>query len=839
METPICCKNMNPNNMIKSNINKENKQNMNPKMDDPCCPIVSEFDNNELNVTKRNGKTEPVSFDKIQNRIKELSYGLCGINYGLVSKKVINELFDGIQTSKLDELTAQIAISMITTHPNYGVLASRIEVSNLHKTTTSSFSEMIKTLFDYVNPNTSQHYPLISKEIYDIVMKNKKLIDSAICYSRDYDFDYFGIKTLSKSYLFKMNNKIIERPQHMFMRTAIELHRDNMTDVIETYEYLSKKYFIHATPTLFNSCTPNNQLASCFLLKMKEDSIEGIFETLGQCAKISKHCGGIGLNVSNIRSRGSYIKGTNGYTNGICPMLRIYNETARYVDQGGGKRKGSFAVYIEPWHADIFSFLLLKKNTGKEEERCRDLFLSLWIPDLFMKRVLNDDYWSLMCPDQCPHLCESYGDEFDKLYVQYENQNKFVRRIKARKIWKAIISSQIETGQPFMLYKDACNLKSNQKNIGPITTSNLCTEIVQYTGNDEIAVCVLASLSLPKFVFQKKFDFSEMGKVISVVIRNLNKVIDHNKNPLPECERSVTRNRAIGLGVQGLADVFMMLELPFDSPEAKKLNIEIFENIYFYALQASCELSFEQKPYHTFIGSPASKGNLQFDLWNIDPLFVPKKKWDQLKKNIKNNGLRNSLLLAMMPTASTSQILGNNESCEPYTSNLYIRRTLAGEFVVINKHLLKNLMDRGLWSETIKNKIIIHNGSIQNIPEIPEEIKQLYKTVWEIKQKDVIDMYADRAPFIDQSQSMNVHIKEPTYQKLSSMHVYAWRKGLKTGMYYLRTQPATDAIKFTINPKELETARLDQCRSYVNKDSSGSNQCVQQVPEQECIMCSS
>jgi ribonucleoside-diphosphate reductase alpha chain len=748
-------------------------------------------------VIKRDGKKESVKFDKITARIQKLCYGLSHhVQPVIVAQKVIEGIYDGVTTSELDNLAAETAATMAVRHPDYALLASRIAVSNLHKNTRKSFSETMRALYNYVDEKTGRKAQLIADDVMQVIDDHADLLDSTIIYDRDFGYDYFGFKTLEKSYLLKINGKVVERPQHMIMRVAVGIHKNDIDSVIETYNLMSERWFTHATPTLFNAGTPKPQLSSCFLLTMKSDSIDGIYETLHQCAKISQSAGGIGLSIHNVRATGSYIRGTNGTSNGIIPMLRVFNDTARYVDQGGGKRKGSFAIYLEPWHADIFEFLDLKKNHGKEELRARDLFYALWIPDLFMKRVEAEGQWSLFCPNEAPGLADCYGTEFEMLYTRYEQEGKARKTIPARELWAAIIESQIETGTPYMLYKDACNEKSNQKNLGTIKSSNLCTEIVEYTAADEVAVCNLASIALPRFVINGKFDHQKLFEITYVVTKNLNKIIDINYYPVPEARKSNLRHRPIGIGVQGLADAFILLRLPFDSEEARILNREIFETIYYAALTASKDLAKKDGCYETFKGSPASQGILQFDMWNVTP--SDRWEWDILKEEIKKYGLRNSLLVAPMPTASTSQILGNNECFEPYTSNIYTRRVLSGEFVVVNKHLLKDLVEAGLWNDKIKNKLIAANGSIQNIDEIPDDLKALYKTVWEIKQRVIIDMAADRGAFIDQSQSLNLFISDPNYAKLSSMHFYAWKKGLKTGMYYLRTKAATDAIKFTV-----------------------------------------
>jgi ribonucleoside-diphosphate reductase alpha chain len=717
--------------------------------------------------------------------------------------RVIEGLYDGVTTSELDNLAAEIAATMTTAHPDYAKLAARISVSNLHKNTKKSFSETMADLYTYVNPRTNKKAPLLSDETYKIIAKNAEFLDSTIIYNRDFHYDYFGFKTLERSYLLKLNGKVAERPQHMLMRVSIGIHMEDLDSAIETYNLMSKKYFTHATPTLFNSGTPKPQMSSCFLLTTKDDSIDGIYDTLKQTAKISQSAGGIGLSIHNIRATGSYIAGTNGTSNGIVPMLRVFNDTARYVDQGGGKRKGSFALYLETWHADIFDFLELKKNHGKEEMRARDLFYAMWISDLFMKRVEEDDKWTLMCPNECPGLQDCHGDEFDKLYLKYESKNKGRKTIRARDLWEKILESQIETGTPYMLYKDAANRKSNQKNLGTIRSSNLCTEIIEYTSTDEVAVCNLASIALPMFIEENAFDHKELFRVTKQVTKNLNRVIDRNYYPIPEAQNSNFRHRPVGLGVQGLADAFISLRMPFTSDEAKKLNQEIFETIYFAALTASMEEAQKDGVYKTYKGSPISKGEFQHNLWGVeDSELSGRWDWGNLRKEIKKHGVRNSLLVAPMPTASTSQILGNNECFEPYTSNIYTRRVLSGEFIVVNKHLLEDLVKLGLWTEDLKQELMKANGSVQNIDIIPEDIKELYKTVWELSMKDIIDMSRQRGYFIDQSQSLNLFMEGATTAKLTSMHFYAWKSGLKTGMYYLRTKSAVDAIKFTLDNKK-------------------------------------
>ncbi len=757
-------------------------------------------------VVKRDGRKEPVMFDKITARVKKLCYGLNElVDPVKVAMRVIEGLYDNVTTSELDNLAAEIAATMTTSHPDYAKLAARISVSNLHKNTKKTFSEVMTDLYEYVNPRTDEKAPLISDEVYKVIIDNKEKLDSTIIYNRDFGYDYFGFKTLERSYLLKINGEIAERPQHMLMRVSIGIHPDDLDAAIETYELMSKKYFTHATPTLFNAGTPKPQMSSCFLLTMQDDSIDGIYDTLKQTAKISQSAGGIGLSIHNVRATGSYISGTNGTSNGIVPMLRVFNDTARYVDQGGGKRKGSFAIYMEPWHADIFDFLDLKKNHGKEEMRARDLFYAMWMSDLFMKRVQEDGKWTLMCPNECPGLYDTYGDEFEALYTKYEAENKGRKTIKARELWEKILESQIETGTPYMLYKDAANRKSNQKNLGVIRSSNLCTEILEYTSKDEVAVCNLASIALPMFIKNGEFDHKELFKITKRVTRNLNKVIDRNYYPVKEAENSNMRHRPIGLGVQGLADTFIKLRMPFTSDEAKKLNQEIFETLYFAAVSASMELAKEEGPYSTFEGSPISQGEFQYNLWGIkDEDLSGRWDWAKLRKQVMKNGVRNSLLLAPMPTASTSQILGNNEAFEPYTSNIYTRRVLSGEFIVVNKHLLEDLVSRNLWTDDVKNAIMRNNGSVQDIDIIPDDLKELYKTVWEMSMKDIIDMSRHRGYFIDQSQSLNLFMENANYSKLTSMHFYAWKSGLKTGMYYLRTKSAVDAIKFTL---EKETKK--------------------------------
>jgi len=755
-----------------------------------------------MQVVKRSGKREEVSFDKITARIKKLCYGL-DPNYVKplnISMNVVQGIYDGVPTTELDNLAAETAATMATSHPDYAMLAARIAVSNLHKSSKKSFSETMEDLYNYIDPVTGQKAGLISDDFMKVVRANGDVIDSKVIYDRDYSFDYFGFKTLERSYLLRMKGQVVERPQHMIMRTAIGIHGEDLEAAFETYDLISEKWFIHATPTLFNAGTPKPQLSSCFLLSMTDDSITGIFETLSRCAKISQSAGGIGVSIHNVRAKGSYIKGTGGTSNGIIPMLRVFNDTARYVDQGGGKRKGAFAVYLEPWHADVFDFLELKKNHGKEELRARDLFYALWIPDLFMRRVEENGDWSLFCPNEAPGLYDCHGGEFDELYHKYEEEGRARRVVKAQDLWFEILESQIETGTPYLLYKDACNSKSNQKNLGTIRSSNLCTEVIEYTAPDEVAVCNLASLALPKFVTKEgKFDHEKLYEVTRVATRNLNKVIDLNYYPVPEARNSNMRHRPIGIGVQGLADAFSLMRHAFDGPEAMQLNKEIFETIYFAAVTESCALAEKDGHYQTFPGSPASKGELQYDMWGVEP--TDRWDWKELKQRIAKHGMRNSLLLAPMPTASTSQILGNNECIEPYTSNLYTRRTLSGEHIIVNKHLLKDLIGLGLWNDEMKEQLMASNGSVQNIEGIPQHIKDLYKTVYEMSQKVIIDMASDRGAFVCQSQSLNLFVENPTFAKLSSMHFYAWRKGLKTGMYYLRSKAAVDPIKFTLSDK--------------------------------------
>ena len=807
-----------------------------------------------MDVIKRDGRNEPIMFDKITARVRKLCYGLNEIVDPVkVAMRVIEGLYDGVTTSELDNLAAEIAATLTISHPDYALLAARISVSNLHKNTKKSFSVVMTDLYEYVNPRTGKKAPLLSDEVYEIIMKNANELDSTIIYNRDFGYDYFGFKTLERSYLLKINGSIAERPQHMLMRVSVGIHLNDMEAVKETYELMSKKYFTHATPTLFNSGTPKPQMSSCFLLTLKEDSIEGIYDTLKQTAKISQSAGGIGLSIHNIRATGSYISGTNGTSNGIVPMLRVYNDTARYVDQGGGKRKGSFAIYLEPWHADIFDFLDLKKNHGKEEMRARDLFYAMWIPDLFMRRVQEDGKWTLMCPNECTGLFDCYGEEFEKLYEKYEAENKGRKTIKARELWEKILESQIETGTPYMLYKDAANRKSNQKNLGTIRSSNLCTEIMEYTSQDEIAVCNLASIALPMFVKNGEFDHKELFKVTKRVTKNLNRVIDRNFYPVIEAQNSNFRHRPIGLGVQGLADTFILLRMPFTSDEAKKLNQEIFETLYYAALTASMEEAKEDGAYESYKGSPISEGIFQHNMWGIkDEELSGRWSWEKIRKDIKKHGLRNSLLVAPMPTASTSQILGNNEAFEPYTSNIYTRRVLSGEFIVVNKHLLEDLVKLGIWNDDLKEEIMHANGSIQGVEIIPQELKDLYKTVWELSMKDIIDMARHRGYFIDQSQSLNLFMENANFAKLTSMHFYGWKSGLKTGMYYLRTKSAVDAIKVTLKSRTKKVSVPEIAKAKVDATSAASDKPIspQELREllaksknveedDDCLMCGS
>lgn len=786
-------------------------------------------------VITRSGEKEPIKFDKITERIEQLCFDLDRnfVDPMKIAKKVIEGIYDGITTKELDQLAAETAAYLSTQHPDYSTLAGRIAVSNLHKETRGCFSENIKAMYNYIDPIRNEPAPLVSQELYDVVMANAHRLDEAVVDKRDYNYDYFGYKTLEKSYLLRMNGKIVERPGQMLMRVSLGIHSNNIEEAIKTYNGMSEKLFTHASPTLFNSGTNKAQLSSCFLLTMKDDSIEGIYETLKQTALISQSAGGIGLSIHNIRAKGSFIKGTNGTSNGIVPMLKVFNDTARYVDQGGGKRKGAFAVYLEPWHADIFDFLEMKKNTGKEEQRARDLFYALWIPDLFMKRVEEDGMWSLFCPHEAPGLAECYGKEFEALYTSYEEKGLAKKTVRAQDVWFAVLESQIETGSPYMLYKDAANEKSNQKNLGTIKSSNLCTEILEYTAPDEVAVCNLASVALNKFVDfeggKPVYNHKKLYEIVYQMTVNLNRIIDINYYPVEEARNSNMRHRPIGLGVQGLADTFFEMRLPFESKEALKLNNDIFETIYFAAVTASKDQAKKDGPYSTFQGSPMSQGIFQFDMWGVKP-SSGNWDWDALKAEVAKYGVRNSLLVAPMPTASTSQILGNNECFEPITSNIYVRRVLSGEFAVVNRYLVNDLIRLGLWNDKMRNEIIANNGSVQNIPSIPEELKALYKTVWEIKQRSIIDMSAGRGPYIDQGQSLNVFVEDPNFGKLSSMHFYAWKAGLKTGMYYLRTRAAVNAVQFTV--KNTEPVRKSA------EEEKAAMVCSLENPE-SCEMCGS
>lgn len=789
-------------------------------------------------VLKRDGRKEAVKFDKITARIIKMCYGLDPlVSPEAVAMKVIEGIYDGVSTTDLDNLAAEVAAAKTIDHPDYALLASRIAVSNLHKDTKKSFSETMEDMYNYIDPNTNLSASLLADDVYQAIMDNRDVLDSSIIYDRDFRYDYFGFKTLTRSYLLRINGEIVERPQHMLMRVAIGIHKNDIASAIKTYNLMSEGWFTHATPTLFNAGTPKPQMSSCFLLTMKDDSIEGIYDTLKSCARISQSAGGIGLAIHDIRAKGSYIKGTNGTSNGIVPMLRVYNDTARYVDQGGGKRKGSFAVYIEPWHADVFDFLDLKKNHGKEEQRARDLFYALWVPDLFMKRVEANGDWTLMCPHECPGLSDVHSAEFEALYEKYEAAGKGRKTIKAQDLWFKILESQIETGTPYMLYKDAANSKSNQQNLGTIKSSNLCTEIIEYTAPDEVAVCNLASLALPKYVTEDgTFDHDKLFEVTYEATINLNRIIDGNYYPVEEARNSNMRHRPIGLGVQGLADAFIMMGFPFESEEARQLNKDVFETIYYASMTASKDLAKVEGPYETIAGSPISKGIFQFDMWNVTP--STRWEWDVLREEVKQHGVRNSLLLAPMPTASTAQILGNNECFEPYTSNVYTRRVLSGEFIVVNKHLLKDLVKAGIWTKEMRQKLMSTNGSVQNIPEVPANLKELYKTAWEISQKSIIEMAADRGAYICQSQSLNIFMENANFGKLTSMHFYGWKKGLKTGMYYLRTKAATDAIKFTVDKNVTgERAQVDSVSIRNIELEQEAIACSLDDPE-NCEMCS-
>lgn len=772
----------------------------------------------EMYVSKRNGNIENVSFDKILNRIKNIGQEVnLKINYTTLAMKVIDQLYNKISTTKIDELSAQQCASMASIHHDYNILAGRIIVSNHHKNTSGSFSSVMEELYNCKDKHGNPS-PLVSSDLIYITRTNSELLDNLCDYSRDYLIDYFGFKTLERAYLMKINGKTVERPQHMWLRVSIGIHGSNIDKVVETYEYMSQKYFTHATPTLFNAGTPHPQLSSCYLLAMESDSIDGIYNTLKDCASISKWAGGIGLHIHNIRAFGSTIRKTNGTSNGIVPMLRVFNNTAKYVDQGGGRRNGSFAIYLEPWHADVEAFLQMRKNHGDEEMKARDLFYALWMPDLFMQRVKAGGKWTLMCPDECPGLADVYGDAFVSLYESYENAGKGRKTMNARDLWFQILDSQMETGTPYIVYKDASNKKSNQQNVGTIKSSNLCSEIIEYSDENETAVCNLASIALPMFVDKTttppSFDYESLHKITRIVTYNLNRIIDVNFYPTEKTRRSNMRHRPIGIGVQGLADVFMMMNLPFGSEKSREINKHIFETIYHGAVEESCSIAEKECPYSTFEGSPASKGILQFDLWGVQH-NNDRYNWTELKERVMKHGLRNSLLLAPMPTASTSQILGFNECIEPITSNIYSRRTLAGEFIISNKYLMNDLIKLDMWNEKVKNNIIANNGSIQQIESIPLEIREKYRTVWEMPMRDLIDMAADRGIYICQSQSLNLWQQDPNYNTLTSMHFYAWSKGLKTGIYYLRRRGRHQAQQFTIEP-EKKTA--DSSANHDNED---------------------
>ncbi len=795
-----------------------------------------------MQVVNRKGEREDVRFDAIHEKLRSLTEGLdpVWVDPGHVTKLTIEGLYDGVTTRELDQLAAETAASLASQHPDYSRLAARICVDDLHRSTKDTFTDVITDLREYIDPESGKHAPLISEEVYGIIMENAEILNNHIDYSRDHNYDYFGFKTLERSYLLRLNGEIAERPQHMLLRVAVGIHHGNISKALETYDLMSQGYFTHATPTLFNSGTPTPQMSSCFLLTMQDDSLDGIYDTLKQCALISKSAGGIGLSIHHIRSKGSYIKGTNGESNGIVPMLRVFNDTARYVDQGGGKRKGSIAIYLEPWHPDILAFLDLKKNHGKEELRARDLFYALWTPDLFMERVEQNANWSFFCPNECPGLQDAYGADFKALYEKYEAAGLARETLPARTVWDKVVESQIETGTPYMLYKDAANEKSNQKNLGTIRSSNLCTEIMEYTAKDEVAVCNLASIALNKYVDLENNSFNHqlLYDVTYHATGNLNRVIDVNYYPVPEARNSNMRHRPIGLGVQGLADTFALLKLPFESPEARKLNKEIFETIYYAACTASKDGAIVEGPYSSFQGSPASKGELQFDLWGMND-HSGRWDWDTLKGEIIEHGMRNSLLLAPMPTASTSQILGNNECFEAFTSNLYVRRTLSGEFIVLNKHLVRDLIALDLWSLNMKDEILRHKGSIQGIEGIPDHIKDLYKTTWEIKQRHVLDMAADRGAYVDQSQSMNIHMVDANPAKVTSMHFYGWKQGLKTGMYYLRTKAAADAIQFTVEAKKGQDQTVGGLADRAEELSSlEAIACSLDTPD-DCLSCGS
>ena len=795
-----------------------------------------------MQIVKRDGRREPIDFDRMVDFVSRYAYQLDTdyINPNQVAKRAFEGAFDGITIVDLIQLTVETAASMTSKHPDYGLLAGRLAVSELHVNTSDSFSNTVEKMYYYKNPKTGENAPMISREIYDIVKKNAIDLDNSLDYSKDYSYDYFGYKTLERTYLLKIDGKSVERPQHLLMRVALGIHKNDLKSVKTTYKLMSEKWFTHASPTLFNAGTPKPQLSSCFLLTMQDDSINGIYDTLKQCALISQSGGGIGLSIHDIRAKGSYIKGTNGTSNGIVPMLRVFNDTARYVDQGGGKRKGAFAMYIEPWHGDIFEFLDLKKNHGKEEMRARDLFLAIWMPDIFMQRVEDDGDWPLFDPHECPGLSDSHSEEFNKLFLKYEKEGRALRTVKAQDLWFAILDSQIETGTPYILYKDAANSKSNQQNLGTIKSSNLCAEILEYTSKDEVAVCNLASIALNMFVNEEErtYDFNKLYEVAYQVTINLDKVVDVNYYPIPEARNSNMRHRPVGLGVQGLADTFIMMRQPFESDEAKQLNKDIFETIYFAAVTASKDIAKREGAYETFKGSPMSKGQFQFDMWNVTP--STRWNWEALRGEVVEHGVRNSLLTALMPTASTSQILGNNECIEPYTSNMYTRRVLSGEFVLVNKHLVKDLIRRDLWNDDMRNKIIASNGSVAHIPEVPADIKELYKTVWEIKQKRILELAADRGSYVDQTQSMNVFMEDANFAKLTSMHFYAWKSGLKTGIYYLRTKAAADPIKFTVDQQYINMSK--ESTAAVNekpKVNAEGDDLFCDLDDEDCVACGS
>ena len=784
-----------------------------------------------MKVVKRNGELEDVSFDKVLRRIQTAAENL-EVNSTLIAQRTLLRIYDRVKTSELDELAAQLSISLMTTNSDYGLLASRIAISNHHRNTSDKFTDVIYALSNQTVKKTGEKMSIISEELQNLCEKYGEQINAKIDYQRDYLFDYFGFKTLEKlQYLLRdASGRTLERPQHLIMRVSLALWGSvNLEQAFETYDLLSQKFFIHATPTNFNAGTPRQQCSSCFLISIKGDSIAGIYDTLKDCALISKYAGGIGLHIHDIRAKGSLIRGTNGTSNGIVPMLRNFNDTARYVDQGGGKRNGSFAIYLEPWHADIEDFLKLKLNTGSEEERCRDLFYALWVPDLFMERVEKNEPWTLFCPSEAPGLADVHGDEFNALYTRYEAEGRGRKQVDAQKLWFKVLDSQIETVTPYLLYKDAANKKSNQKNLGTIKSSNLCSEIIQYSSPDETAVCNLASISLPAYVIPEGYDYTTLKKVVKIAIKNLNRVIDINFYPIKETHASNMRHRPVGLGVQGLSDVFALLRLAWESPEAANLNQRIFEHMYFAAVESSCEVAQIEGPYETYEGSPMSQGLFQYDLWSVTPLTESDGSldWTGLKAKVKQWGVRNSLLIAPMPTASTSQILGNFECIEPATSNIYTRRTLAGEFIIVNKYLMKDLQRLDLWNEMMKQQIISRNGSIQGIDQIPDEIQQLYKTSWEIKQKVLIDMAVKRGAFVCQSQSLNLFVSDPNYAKLTSMHFYAWKQGLKTGIYYLRTRAPVMAQKFTIDPDLQKAAIKSEQQRKLRKNS-----------DDECTMCS-